>query len=251
MYSGVGAELVDVEMEYGVKKCCGTVATTHGHSLPLRTLCGTGVNFMLAWHTFIAGVCFVDYTTPAPPGSGSLSRIHRVTLGQFNDIVVQENSGNAAAALPLRTLARLTSEGPGARSRLSHGWYGTVVYLGELEGLPLLTFSCCEEQLGLHPTPPSDAYLAVIMRGLAQCKVPGHTAVQYLMERAAAAEELDGGSVDRRGGSNGGGGGDSGGGDAGGGGGGDGGGDGGTKEGLWMARLRAIANETHGHWAEN
>lgn len=143
--------------------------------------------------TWRGGVGFVDYTARAAAGQCTVSRIHLVTFEQFNGIVVQENSGNQASALPASTLSTLLQQGPGAHAQITPGWYGTIIYLGDLEdGHPVLSFSCSPDDLRRHVNPPSDAYMTVIMKGLAECGEERDGAVDYLTTRAAPPRGEDG-----------------------------------------------------------
>jgi hypothetical protein len=102
------------------------------------------------------GRAFYD---PQAPGR-VWARAHLVTVSQFSDIAAQE-----MYAVPGRDLdlTRVLAEG---RDRLGPGRYETLVHAGDLDGLPLLTFTAPWHCADVPHVPPSPAYLHHLAAGL-------------------------------------------------------------------------------------
>lgn len=107
----------------------------------------------------------------------SFMRLYKVTLQQFNDVIAQENGIKpplpAARWLTCEQLEQFRLQESGClRLQFESGIYPAVAYLGEQEGLPILTFTCMTEMTNdflrgqLPAIPPADNYLAVLQRGL-------------------------------------------------------------------------------------
>lgn len=113
-----------------------------------------------AWEspTWGGGIAFYDADAP-----GSVyARAYRISADQFADLAAQEMRRAPGAGLDLgRVLAeRRHSYGPGR--------YETLHLVGELDGLPVLTFTAPTDH-GLVANSPTPAYLATIVRGLREC----------------------------------------------------------------------------------
>jgi hypothetical protein len=113
-----------------------------------------------AWEspTWGGGIAFYD-----PDGEGTVyARAYRITAEQFSDLAAQEMRRAPGVELDLsQVLAqRRHSYGPGR--------YETLHLVGELDGLPVLTFTAPEGH-GLLPNRPAPIYLATIRRGLREC----------------------------------------------------------------------------------
>ncbi|MFF3261726.1 histone deacetylase [Streptomyces sp. NPDC002932] len=88
------------------------------------------------------------------------ARAHLVSASQFADIAAQEMYRSPGEDLDL---------GPVLRSgvaRLGDGRYETLVCAGQLEGLPVLTFTSPWRADEVTPVPPSRAYLRLLAAGL-------------------------------------------------------------------------------------
>lgn len=110
------------------------------------------------------GVAFLDADrTGVVPTKG---RAWRITLGQLEDVFRQENGQSDLIEIDLDQLVRDGS------STLLQCWYGRLVCLGELEGLPVLTLATPSEMLAgtgvkkFTPRPAHISYLRVIAQGL-------------------------------------------------------------------------------------
>lgn len=110
-------------------------------------------------------VAFLTHTTGANPAK---VRAYRIKLGQFWDVIHQENHWQAKptpiALDVLRAQGSAVVESPDKTNGNATGQYAKVLYLGELDGAPLLSATI--------PTPhakalkPSAAYLQMLGRGL-------------------------------------------------------------------------------------
>ncbi len=92
--------------------------------------------------------------------SKTYGRIYKISLGQFKDLLKQELrvKGNVPV-----NLERLKCDG--FFNCLPEGRYGHLLHLGEIEGLPVISFSS-ERFLKEQINPPAEAYLSTIIRGL-------------------------------------------------------------------------------------
>jgi hypothetical protein len=113
-----------------------------------------------AWEspTWGGGIAFYDAS-----GEGRVyARAYRITHEQFSDLTAQEMRRTPGTDLDLSLVlaARRHSYGPGR--------YETLHLVGELEDLPVLTFTAPDDHT-LAPNPPAPAYLATIARGLVEC----------------------------------------------------------------------------------
>eukprot|EP00897_Mesotaenium_endlicherianum_P009829 jgi/Mesen1/8875/ME000530S08285 len=171
-------------MDTAVAGCRDQTApvAAQGMSVPYRMWFGRSKT--ATWG--LGGVCFLD-PTPSPHHSAFI-RMYLITLEQFNDVVKQENGRSAANERPLlvtlshvqrlRSSATAAAAAPPPLSLLRTldvvpgGWYGTVAYLGEKEGAPILTFTCSSEDVAkfyeghLAVNPPSSRYSFVVAKGL-------------------------------------------------------------------------------------
>ncbi|WP_329140858.1 histone deacetylase [Streptomyces sp. NBC_01476] len=102
------------------------------------------------------GRAFYD---PGAPGRARM-RAHLVTAEQFADIAAQEMYGPPGRDLDLTPVL---TEG---RARLGPGRYETLVHAGDVDGLPVLTFTAPWRAADVQLTPPSAAYLRHLGAGL-------------------------------------------------------------------------------------
>ena len=109
-------------------------------------------------------------------GEGTVyARAYRITAEQFSDLAAQEM--RRAPGLELDLSEVLTRR----RHAYGPGRYETLHLVGQLDDLPVLTFTAPEGH-GLIPCPPAPAYLDTIARGLREC---------HGLSDAAAAAYLD------------------------------------------------------------
>lgn len=108
------------------------------------------------------GVAFYDHDAAGP----TPARAFLVTAEQFTDIAAQEMGRTPAPGDPVESA--LERGLPGGRLVLGPGYYETVLELGELRGLPMLTFTAAQRYGAAMHTAPSAAYLATLAAGLRQ-----------------------------------------------------------------------------------
>lgn len=108
---------------------------------------------------------------------GAAARAYLVTEQQFSDVAAQEMHRPPGADLDLTTV--LDSR----RHDTAPGRYESLHLVGEVEGHPVLTFTT-PDPAALQPNPPSEAYLATIVRGLLDSHGLDDAAVcDYLLAR--------------------------------------------------------------------
>jgi len=108
------------------------------------------------------GVAFLR--DPRGGSPQAVCRAWRITRGQFNQVLAQENGRSR--------LPRRLDEGALRRRGqvdVLPGWYGRVRWLGEIGEEPLWSFTCPPRRLPRGRW-PSDAYLATIIRGLRETR---------------------------------------------------------------------------------
>ena len=100
--------------------------------------------------TWGGGVAFVRM-----PGNGARARLYLLTLGQFCDVVAQENwlQPGSVAIEPCEEQIVLDGD---------HS-YRVILPLGERDGVPVMTIS---QPADIHLNAPTDAYLRHISDGL-------------------------------------------------------------------------------------
>ncbi|KAK8937938.1 Histone deacetylase 5 [Platanthera guangdongensis] len=71
-------------------------------------------------------------------------RCYRITLEQFNDVLIQENLNYKSFESPLvdcHDMEFLVKNRSMCVESIKDGWYSNVLYLGELDGIPILTMT--------------------------------------------------------------------------------------------------------------
>ena len=111
------------------------------------------------------GTAFYDHDTPGP----SAARAYLVTAGQLADIFRQEMYLRPFDGDPVEQVARtLGADGSAGRHAAGDGVYETLVAVGSLDGLPMLTFTAPYGARDVPHTAPSAAYPATMAVGLAE-----------------------------------------------------------------------------------
>eukprot|EP00250_Pteridium_aquilinum_P005405 c15499_g1_i2 orf=284-2374(-) len=117
------------------------------------------------------GAAFLEARPTA--GVSTHIRLYKIMLDQFNDLFLQENSLDYGRDLVKPAVIRSLGQESASSITLVEGcWYGTILHLGDKDGLPILTFTCSEQDLerfdsGLLPVcPPSEEYQWAVARGL-------------------------------------------------------------------------------------
>ncbi|MEP6666837.1 MAG: histone deacetylase [Nocardioidaceae bacterium] len=132
-----------------------------------------------AWEspTWGGGIAFYD----ASAGGTSLGRAYLVTTGQFADIAAQEMHREPGRDLAVDAFAGLVGAG---QLVLGRGRYETLHVVGEIAGIPVVTFTSSGEDDPLPLHPPRAAYLQMMARGLADAHgLDDAAVVDYLLDR--------------------------------------------------------------------
>lgn len=136
------------------------------------------------------GVAFLD------PESNSQDKaymcMYRITLEQFNDVLVQENVPGYDMSSPLFDLTDLDSVMKNqyfSVEALEGGWYYNVVHMGNENGIPILTMTCTISGVenfksGKFPlSAPAKGYVNILVRGLEEGKqLSEEEAMAYILE---------------------------------------------------------------------
>lgn len=93
-------------------------------------------------------------------GFKTYGRIYKISLGQFKDLLKQELKVKQNVPVDLERL-----KCDGFFNCLPEGRYGHLLHLGEIENLPVVSFSS-ERFLEAEINPPAEAYLSTIISGL-------------------------------------------------------------------------------------
>jgi hypothetical protein len=109
------------------------------------------------------GVSFLDHGLVGKAES-AWGRAWQITAEQFDDVVAQEN-GLAPGALHLD----LTGVVPGEARAVTDGWYGRLVVVDVVDGMPLVTFTSLRPMSDATLNSPSAPYLRTLTSGLAEC----------------------------------------------------------------------------------
>lgn len=111
-----------------------------------------------------------------PELSGSAAaRAWLVTPGQFADIAAQEMYREPGEDLDLIEVLRT------GRASVGPGRYETLLYAGDIDGYPQITFTADHGHADVDPVAPSAAYLAMLAGGLQQAHDwSRHDAATYL-----------------------------------------------------------------------
>lgn len=104
------------------------------------------------------GICFLK---PEKDESvKTLGRTYLINSGQFKDLVRQELKFEGEIEIDFEELVK-----NGKYNCMSDGRYGLLLYLGEIEGKPVVTFTS-ELYLEDEINPPNEAYISTIIKGL-------------------------------------------------------------------------------------
>ncbi len=117
----------------------------------------------------------------------TVCRMYKITREQFADVVAQENGGIPPAGFRMEDLRK-----QGHLDLYPQLPYGRLVYAGEREGIPVLTFTCPEgwiEAAGGRGE-PSGPYMEVIRSGLCECGFSRGDAARYLQARVPNKNDL-------------------------------------------------------------
>ncbi|MEV6331493.1 histone deacetylase [Streptomyces sp. NPDC051909] len=114
----------------------------------------------------------------------TFARAHLISAGQFSDIAALEMYREPGPGTEL-DLAEAVARG---RLAFGPGRYETVVYAGELDGLPLLTFTAPWAVADVELRAPSEPYLRHLAAGLRESGAwTDHEIARYLADSPGAA----------------------------------------------------------------
>lgn len=136
-----------------------------------------------AWEspTWGGGVAFYD----AEADDSTYARAYLLTEQQFADVAAQEMHRVPGEDLDLAHVMEHR------RHAMGPGRYETLHLVGELDGIPMLTFTA-EDPAALHANAPSNPYLGIVARGLKRAHDLGDDeVVDHLASRRGLAGEHD------------------------------------------------------------
>lgn len=120
--------------------------------------------------------------------------LYKITLEQFNDVLLQENISNHDMSHPLFDLTALQTiqtEKSLSVDLVQKGWYHNVVYLGKEEDIPILTMTCSLSNIdsfisGKFPiNPPCKEYANTLIKGLVEGKQLSEEEASAYIEEAS------------------------------------------------------------------
>lgn len=116
-----------------------------------------GVYFALESAAWTGGMAFYD---PGLPDEAA-ARAYLISAGQFADLAAQEMYRDPGSDLDV--LEDVVTRG---RVQVGDGRYETLVYAGDLDGAPLITFTAPWRSADVDLNPPAGPYLAMLATGL-------------------------------------------------------------------------------------
>jgi hypothetical protein len=135
--------------------------------------------------TWGGGVAFLDPKPTQDENQFTIGRMYLVTEDQFHGIVAQENGlFNKTALFEIEDIKK------SIKKKVSQGWYDTVMYLGEDEGYPILTFTNEKEFERVKINAPKESYLKVIITGLKQLGFEDENISKYLRKYLKISQNI-------------------------------------------------------------
>lgn len=123
--------------------------------------------------------------------------LYRITLEQFNDVLLQENVPTPdmrCALFDLTSLDSIENERQISVEVLKRGWYHNVVYLGKEDDIPVLTMTCTLSHIEgfksgeLPLSPPPEEYVNTLVKGLVEgMQLSEEEAIAYIQEASTKA----------------------------------------------------------------
>lgn len=147
-----------------------------------------GIYFALESMVWTGGMALYDPELP----DEAAARAYLISAGQFADIAAQEMHRDPG--VDLEVLDQVVSVG---HVRLGDGRYETLVYGGDLDGYPLITFTAPWRSADVELNPPSAAYLINIATGLHEShRWDAEQVATYLGKRPGVAGHWAPGDLD-------------------------------------------------------
>ncbi len=137
------------------------------------------------------GVAFVK----SQPDSSvtTLSRIYLITRSQFEQVFLQENGLDPGTNSIELDLEKIKDKG---QSIVNDNWYGRMIYIGEDEGYPILTFTAPWGDDLIQLNPPGEKYLKVIINGIKECyEMKNEEILDYLSNVSGIKNCIDGNTI--------------------------------------------------------
>ncbi|WP_099159785.1 hypothetical protein [Virgibacillus ndiopensis] len=103
------------------------------------------------------GVAFIGHVQT--DYAATIGRMFLITEEQFSEVVSQENNEYGLHV----DFNRVIEKG---YQKLTEGWYGRIVFLGDKDGYPMFTFTSNDSMDKQSFVKPSSAYLSTIANGL-------------------------------------------------------------------------------------
>ncbi|KAL7098901.1 hypothetical protein ACP275_09G047700 [Erythranthe tilingii] len=138
----------------------------------------------------LGGVAFLHPNSYV--GENTYMCMYKITLEQFNDVLLQENISSYDMSRPLFDLTALQTiqtEKCTPVESVQRGWYHNVVYLGKENDIPILTMTCTISNVDsfvsgkYRVNPPCKEYANTLVKGLVQGKqLSEEEALAYINE---------------------------------------------------------------------
>lgn len=110
------------------------------------------------------GVAFIK--SQVDRSVAALGRIYLITKSQFEQVFLQENGLDPRTNSVELDLGKIIDKG---QLIVNDNWYGRVIYIGDEEEYPVLTFTSPLEDENIQLNPPGEKYLEVIIIGFKEC----------------------------------------------------------------------------------
>jgi len=119
----------------------------------------------------------------------TLSRIYLITRSQFEQVFLQENELDPNINSIELDLQEIQNEG---QLILNNNWYGRIIYIGDEDGYPVLTFTSPLDDNEIQHEPPGEKYLTVIAKGIKECHdMSDNDIVNYLSNISGIKNFID------------------------------------------------------------
>ena len=93
----------------------------------------------------------------------TLGRMYLITVEQFIDVMLQENAKDPSDFYVLLDLDKVKEK---EKYDTGLGWYGSILYLGDKDGIDIFTITTASGHKKSDYRPPGENYLRTIIEGL-------------------------------------------------------------------------------------
>jgi len=125
------------------------------------------------------GVAFIDHHPVED--EVTIGRKFLITDEQFKEVVAQENN-EQGLDIDLDTVIQ---EGA---AKITNGWYGRIMYLGEKDGAPIFTFTSNVPMTEQKIKEPAQAYIRTIANGLMKMGMTEREVSHYLKAKRGGVD---------------------------------------------------------------